>query len=179
MVLIRTHAVGCCCVPRAAREGHGAWFPVQVDSYNAAVPNPNAAVASLSPTATVAVPQALNLFRRKTGRTQRFKVDLQKRVPHGAGGKRSVLRWVVQSQQPCLCWLDQRACRLRARSPRHCSLVPCTGLGGGSGNAATTLWAANELCGRPASNEELLEVRGLLCLLCISLLLRLSPFCCC
>lgn len=32
------------------------------------------------------------------------------------------------------------------------------GLGGGSGNAATTLWAANELCGRPASNAELLEV---------------------
>ncbi|KAI7843240.1 hypothetical protein COHA_003074 [Chlorella ohadii] len=62
--------------------------------------------------------KALNLFRRKTGRKQRFKVDLQKRVPHGAG------------------------------------------LGGGSGNAATTLWAANELCGRPASNEELLEWSG-------------------
>ena len=63
-------------------------------------------------------PQALNLFRRKTGRSQRFRVDLRKRVPHGAG------------------------------------------LGGGSGNAATTLWAANELCGRPASAEELLEWSG-------------------
>lgn len=29
------------------------------------------------------------------------------------------------------------------------------GLGGGSSNAATTLWAANELSGRPCSNEEL------------------------
>jgi hypothetical protein len=34
------------------------------------------------------------------------------------------------------------------------------GLGGGSGNAATTLWAANELTGRPASNEQLLEWSG-------------------
>ena len=34
------------------------------------------------------------------------------------------------------------------------------GLGGGSGNAATTLWAANELCDRPASNLELLEWAG-------------------
>lgn len=34
------------------------------------------------------------------------------------------------------------------------------GLGGGSGNAATTLWAANELCGRPATNEQLLEWSG-------------------
>lgn len=31
------------------------------------------------------------------------------------------------------------------------------GLGGGSGNAATALWAANELSGRPASNSDLLE----------------------
>ncbi|KAL4856745.1 Isocitrate lyase [Chlorella vulgaris] len=62
--------------------------------------------------------KALNLFRTKTGRSQRFKIDLAKRVPHGAG------------------------------------------LGGGSGNAATTLWAANELCGRPASVEELLLWSG-------------------
>lgn len=34
------------------------------------------------------------------------------------------------------------------------------GLGGGSGNAATTLFAANELTGRPASNEELLTWAG-------------------
>lgn len=62
--------------------------------------------------------KALNLFRRKTGRTQRFRVSLHKRVPHGAG------------------------------------------LGGGSANAATALWAANELTGRPASNEELLDWSG-------------------
>lgn len=31
------------------------------------------------------------------------------------------------------------------------------GLGGGSGNAATALWAANELTGRPATNAQLLE----------------------
>jgi 4-diphosphocytidyl-2-C-methyl-D-erythritol kinase len=34
------------------------------------------------------------------------------------------------------------------------------GLGGGSGNAATALWAANELTGRPASEAELLEWSG-------------------
>ncbi|GMH44483.1 hypothetical protein BSKO_12435 [Bryopsis sp. KO-2023] len=34
------------------------------------------------------------------------------------------------------------------------------GLGGGSGNAATALWAANELCGRPATNQELLDWSG-------------------
>ena len=34
------------------------------------------------------------------------------------------------------------------------------GLGGGSGNAATALWAANELSGRAASNAELLEWSG-------------------
>lgn len=34
------------------------------------------------------------------------------------------------------------------------------GLGGGSGNAATALWAANELSGRPASNSDLLEWSG-------------------
>lgn len=34
------------------------------------------------------------------------------------------------------------------------------GLGGGSANAATTLWAANELLGRPASNEQLLKWSG-------------------
>ncbi|KAL4530060.1 hypothetical protein Ndes2526A_g04795 [Nannochloris sp. 'desiccata'] len=62
--------------------------------------------------------KALNLFRRKTGATERFNVDLLKRVPHGAG------------------------------------------MGGGSGNAATTLWAANELCGRPATAEHLLEWSG-------------------
>lgn len=34
------------------------------------------------------------------------------------------------------------------------------GLGGGSGNAAAALWAANDLSGRPASNEDLLEWSG-------------------
>jgi 4-diphosphocytidyl-2-C-methyl-D-erythritol kinase len=62
--------------------------------------------------------KALNLFRRKTGATEHFNVDLFKRVPHGAG------------------------------------------MGGGSGNAATTLWAANEMCGRPATAEQLLEWSG-------------------
>lgn len=31
------------------------------------------------------------------------------------------------------------------------------GLGGGSGNAATTLWALNQLCGKPASTSQLAE----------------------
>jgi len=43
-------------------------------------------------------------------------------------------------------------------------LVKCVpagaGLGGGSGNAATALWAANELCGRPASEADLLAWSG-------------------
>jgi len=34
------------------------------------------------------------------------------------------------------------------------------GLGGGSGNAATTLYAANQLCGGPASNDDLLTWSG-------------------
>lgn len=59
--------------------------------------------------------KALDLYRSKTGETARFRVRLDKRVPHGAG------------------------------------------LGGGSGNAATTLWAANELCGRPATDAQLLD----------------------
>ena len=48
------------------------------------------------------------------GKQQRFAVDLQKQVPHGAG------------------------------------------LGGGSANAATALWAANQLAGRPATDADLL-----------------------
>ncbi|GLI60956.1 hypothetical protein VaNZ11_003208 [Volvox africanus] len=62
--------------------------------------------------------KALNLYRRKTLQTMYFNVQLNKRVPHGAG------------------------------------------LGGGSGNAATTLYAANRLLGSPASNEDLLEWSG-------------------
>lgn len=38
--------------------------------------------------------------------------------------------------------------------------VAGAGLGGGSGNAATTLWAANELAGRPASAAQLLDWSG-------------------
>lgn len=34
------------------------------------------------------------------------------------------------------------------------------GMGGGSGNAATMLWAANYLCGGPASNQNLLDWSG-------------------
>jgi 4-diphosphocytidyl-2-C-methyl-D-erythritol kinase len=62
--------------------------------------------------------KAANLFRAKTGRTEHFKVHLEKQVPHGAG------------------------------------------MGGGSGNAATMLWAANVLCGEPASNQDLLDWSG-------------------
>ena len=62
--------------------------------------------------------KALDLFRRHTSVSKRFRVDLRKRVPHGAG------------------------------------------MGGGSGNAATALWAANALSGRPASDAQLLEWAG-------------------
>lgn len=34
------------------------------------------------------------------------------------------------------------------------------GMGGGSSNCATALWAANKLCGSPASNEQLIEWGG-------------------
>ena len=62
--------------------------------------------------------KALDLFRRKTGIEQYFWVELEKKVPHGAG------------------------------------------LGGGSGNAATAMWAANAMCGNPATEEQLLEWSG-------------------
>lgn len=62
--------------------------------------------------------KALDLFRAKTGVRQYFWIELDKKVPHGAG------------------------------------------LGGGSGNAATTLFAANKLCGSPATEAELLEWSG-------------------
>ena len=34
------------------------------------------------------------------------------------------------------------------------------GMGGGSSNCATALWAANRLCGDPASDEDLIEWGG-------------------
>jgi 4-diphosphocytidyl-2-C-methyl-D-erythritol kinase len=42
----------------------------------------------------------------------------------------------------------------------HAPAATGAGLGGGSGNAATTLYAANELVGRPATNAQLLEWSG-------------------
>jgi 4-diphosphocytidyl-2-C-methyl-D-erythritol kinase len=38
--------------------------------------------------------------------------------------------------------------------------VTGAGLGGGSGNAATALWAANQLTDQPASNAQLLAWSG-------------------
>lgn len=59
--------------------------------------------------------QALDKFREKTGIVTRFRIRLEKKIPHEAG------------------------------------------LGGGSGNAATALWAANVLSDRPCSTNELAE----------------------
>ena len=59
--------------------------------------------------------KALEMFRARTGTSQRFGCRLLKAVPSGAG------------------------------------------LGGGSGNAATALWLANEALGRPATERQLLE----------------------
>lgn len=44
----------------------------------------------------------------------------------------------------------------RSRCPQNTG----AGLGGGSGNAATALWAANRLTDQPATNAELLEWSG-------------------
>jgi 4-diphosphocytidyl-2-C-methyl-D-erythritol kinase len=107
--------------PRAGRQGRSAEgdcsaltplcrFPPRPDLTRLAPPPPRPDPGP--------APQALNLFRAKTGSTSHFRVRLDKRVPHGAG------------------------------------------LGGGSGNAATTLWAANELAGRPASDGDLLKWSG-------------------
>lgn len=59
--------------------------------------------------------KALDKFRERTGVDTRFRIRLEKKIPHQAG------------------------------------------LGGGSGNAATALWAANVLSGRPCTLEELAE----------------------
>jgi len=56
--------------------------------------------------------------------------------------------------------------RRKTGSSRHlrvnlCKIVPHgAGLGGGSGNAATTLWAVNQLVGGPATDLELLQWSG-------------------
>lgn len=39
-------------------------------------------------------------------------------------------------------------------------IPPQSGLGGGSSNAATTLWALNQLCDQPATTEELMRWSG-------------------
>jgi 4-diphosphocytidyl-2-C-methyl-D-erythritol kinase len=59
--------------------------------------------------------KAIDLFRKKTGRTNSFKIHLEKNIPQQAG------------------------------------------LGGGSSNAATALWAVNSLCGNPVSIETLMS----------------------
>ena len=59
--------------------------------------------------------KALEVFRARSGTSQRFACRLHKAVPSGAG------------------------------------------LGGGSGNAATAMWLANEAFGRPATERQLLE----------------------
>lgn len=59
--------------------------------------------------------KAIHLYRKMTGISQRFHVQLDKKIPMQAG------------------------------------------LGGGSSNAATTLWACNRLCGEKASIKELME----------------------
>ena len=54
-----------------------------------------------------------------------------------------------------ICCITQRSC-----IAKHPGGDAGAGLGGGSGNAATALWAANELTGRPASNADLLAWSG-------------------
>jgi 4-diphosphocytidyl-2-C-methyl-D-erythritol kinase len=51
------------------------------------------------------------------------------------------------------------AADVHARVPER-ACAAGAGLGGGSANAATALWAANEAAGRPASNAQLLEWAG-------------------
>ena len=51
-------------------------------------------------------------------------------------------------------------CRERFRCHLEKAVPAGAGLGGGSGNAATTLWQVNEMCGRPATERQLLEWSG-------------------
>ena len=59
--------------------------------------------------------KAIQIYRQKTGISNRFDIQLEKKIPIEAG------------------------------------------LGGGSSNAATTLWGCNQLCGENASVEELMQ----------------------
>lgn len=139
------------------------------------------------------VAQALNLFRRKTGRSDFFEVTLDKHVPHGeaAGWWEGDGAWGVWWYGVVKCWVRKPALSccgvsnlenpqpapqapkqgvhllqrptLKLTADNIHALMPWhagAGLGGGSGNAATTLYAANELTGRPATNAQLLEWSG-------------------
>ena len=46
------------------------------------------------------------------------------------------------------------ACNMQKETPLE------GGLGGGSSNAATALWAANAMCGSPATDKDLIEWGG-------------------
>ena len=48
-------------------------------------------------------------------------------------------------------------CRERFRCHLEKAVPAGAGLGGGSGNAATTLWQVNEMCGRPATEHVVLS----------------------
>ena len=71
-------------------------------------------------------------------------MHLEKRVPHGAFFNKVSFAWPSHGSPPQIL-LDEHA---------------GAGLGGGSANAATTLWAANALAGRPATDAQLLEWAG-------------------
>jgi len=66
----------------------------------------------------------------------------------------------LQERQACLAALCTAARRIARAAQNNSANVAGAGLGGGSGNAATTLWAANEAAGRPATNAQLLEWAG-------------------
>ena len=59
-------------------------------------------------------------------------------------------------------WGERASCTSGTAGPLAPLHTLCTGagLGGGSANAATALWAANQLAGCPATNQELLDWSG-------------------